>query len=99
MRQLPLLFLIFSIAAAHTVAQEDFQHEPKIIALVEPYLTHSKVNAVSIGVISNGQVWKKSFGHLDPDGARSPDEKTIYEIGSISKVSPAFLLCKRVSKP
>lgn len=96
MRQLPLLFLIFSIAAAHTVAQEDFQHEPKIIALVEPYLTHSKVNAVSIGVISDGQVWKKSFGHLDPDGARSLDEKTLYEIGSISKVFTSLLLAEAV---
>ena len=61
MRQ--LLFLIVSIGAIHAVAQEEFQHEPKITSLVEPYLTHKKVNAVSVGVISNGQVWKKSFGN------------------------------------
>ena len=94
MRQ--LLFLIVSIGAVHAVAQEDFQHEPKITALVEPYLTHRKVNAVSVGVISNGQVWKKSFGHMDADGARSPDEKTLYEIGSISKVFTSLLLAEAV---
>lgn len=94
MRQ--LLFLTVSFVAAHTVAQEDFQYEPKITALVEPYLTHRKVNAVSVGVISNGQVWKKYFGHLDTDGARSPDEKTLYEIGSISKVFTSLLLAEAV---
>lgn len=71
MRQLLFLVLIVSIGADPAVAQEDFQYEPKITALVEPYLTHGKVNAVSIGVISGGQVWKKSFGHLDAGQERS----------------------------
>ena len=96
MRQLQFMFLIVLIGAIHAVAQEEFQHEPKITSLVEPYLTHKKVNAVSVGVISNGQVWKKSFGHLGADEARLPDEKTIYEIGSISKVFTSLLLAEAV---
>ena len=96
MRQFLFLFLIVSLQAVHAVAQEGFQHEPTITALVEPYLTHRKVNAISVGVISNGQVWRKSFGHLETDGARSPDEKTLYEIGSISKVFTSLLLAEAV---
>ena len=68
------------------IAQKEFRHEQKIVALVDPYLTHKKVNALSVGVISNGQIWKKSFGILEADGTLAPNDKTLYEIGSISKV-------------
>ncbi|HUP79849.1 MAG TPA: serine hydrolase [Pirellula sp.] len=77
-------------------AQEEFKYEKKIKALVEPYLTHKKVNALSIGVISNGQIWKKSFGALDAATALAPNDKTLYEIGSISKVFTSVLLAEAV---
>lgn len=97
MRPLVFLFCVVSIHPVHAVAQEGFAHASKISALVEPYLTHRKVNAVSIGVISNGQVWKNSYGHLGTDVACSPDEKTLYEIGSISKVFTSLLLAEAVA--
>jgi D-alanyl-D-alanine-carboxypeptidase/D-alanyl-D-alanine-endopeptidase len=96
MRQLMLVSLIALLPAVPAVAQEGFKHEQKIISLVEPYLTHNKVNAVSVGVISNGQIWKKNFGTLDGEGTSAPNDKTLYEIGSISKVFTSLLLADAV---
>ncbi len=78
------------------MGDDKFQHERKIESLVEPYLTHKKVNAVSIGVIANGKTWKGSFGSLTTDKERSANEKTIYEIGSISKVFTSILLADAI---
>lgn len=96
MRQFMFLSLILVVGAVPAPAQQGFKYEQKIVTLVEPYLTHNKVNAVSVGVISNGQIWKKSFGTLDGDQALPPNDKTIYEIGSISKVFTSLLLADAV---
>ena len=92
----PLLCLSFILVMSQIYAEEPFKHEQKIGELVKPYLDHKKVNAVSIGVISDGQVWKKSFGTLDAEGDRVPGDKTLYEIGSISKVFTSLLLAEAV---
>jgi len=91
-----LITLIVSALAVQATAQDEFKHEQKIVALVEPYLTHQKVNAISVGVIANGKTWTKNFGTLDADGTRSPNEKTLYEIGSISKVFTSLLLAEAI---
>lgn len=82
--------------ATQSLAQEAFPHAVQIDQLVKPYLTHKKVNAVSVGVISKGQVWKKGFGTLDGEGSAAPNDKTLYEIGSISKVFTSLLLADAV---
>ncbi len=79
------LFLIVLLQSIPAPAQEGFKHESKIAALVEPYLTHEKVNAVSVGVISNGQIWKMSFGTLDGDAIESGQLKLDGPIGTIMK--------------
>ena len=91
-----LITFIVSMVAGQALAQDEFKYEQKIAALVEPYLTHHKVNAISIGVITNGTTWTKNFGTLDADGTRSPNEKTLYEIGSISKVFTSLLLAEAI---
>ena len=75
-----LIAFFVTMVAVQALAQDDFKHEQKIAALVEPYLTHQKVNAISVGVIANGKTWTKNFGTLDAEGTRSPNEKTLYEI-------------------
>jgi CubicO group peptidase (beta-lactamase class C family) len=91
-----LLMLALSLGTLQGFAQDKFKHEQKIVSLVEPYLANNKVNSVSIGVIANGQTWKRSFGSLSTDDTRSADEKTIYEIGSISKVFTSILLADAI---
>ena len=96
MRTLILLTLALSLGTVQGFAQDKFKHEQKIESLVEPYLTHKKVNSVSIGVIADGLTWKRSFGSLTTDDTRSADEKTLYEIGSISKVFTSILLAEAI---
>ncbi|MCH9654318.1 MAG: serine hydrolase [Planctomycetes bacterium] len=96
MRQLLLLVLFVAFGTVQLFAEQGFKHEKKIAALVAPYLTNNKVNAISVGVISNGVVWKKHFGVLGENGTPAPNDKTIYEIGSISKVFTSLLLADAV---
>ncbi|WP_298865133.1 serine hydrolase [uncultured Gimesia sp.] len=96
MRQLLLLVLFVAFGTVPLFAEQGFKHEKKIAALVAPYLTHNKVNAISVGVISNGVVWKKHYGVLGEKGTPAPNDKTIYEIGSISKVFTSLLLADAV---
>lgn len=91
-----LIAFLVSMVAVQAMAQDDFKHEQKIAALVEPYLANQKINAISVGVITNGKTWTKNFGTLDAEGTRSPDEKTLYEIGSISKVFTSVLLAEAI---
>ena len=91
-----LLVGILSLSSLTAIAQEPFKYQKKITELVEPYREHQKFNAISIGVLSNGEVWEKSFGSLDSTSDSKPNSKTIYEIGSISKVFTSLLLAQAV---
>jgi len=97
MRQFLLMLLFAALGTAQGFAADEFKYEKKIQSLVEPYLKHNKINAVSVGVISNGQVWTQHYGTLDGKGTPAPDNKTIYEIGSISKVFTSLLLAEAVA--
>ena len=97
MRQLLLLSFLAATGTVQVFAEEGFEHEKRIATLVGPYLTHNKVNAVSIGVISNGKVGTKHYGAIDGKGTPTPNDKTIYEIGSISKVFTSLLLADAVN--
>lgn len=91
-----LIAVLFAVVAAFVSAQQKFVHDSKITSLVEPYLRHSKVNAVSVGLISGNTQWQKHYGLLDGAGSSAADDKTIFEIGSISKVFTSLLLADAV---
>ncbi len=97
MRQLLVFSLSIVLGAVQGFAEDDYKYEKKIGTLVEPYLSHNKVNAVSVGVISNGVVWTQHYGTLAGKGTPAPDDKTLYEIGSISKVFTSLLLADAVN--
>lgn len=67
-----LLAWFFLFCTRTTVAQEPFKYEKKITELVEPYREHKKFDAISIGVLSHGEVWEKSFGSLDQKSRFAP---------------------------
>ena len=100
MRKLPLLFFFFVLAVSPVgipvSAEDGFKYEKKIASLVEPYLKHEKINAVSVGVISQGKIWKGNYGNLDGKGTPPPRSNTLFEIGSISKVFTSLLLAEAV---
>ncbi len=79
-----------------TIAQQPFKFEKQVDALVKPYLEHHKFQAVSIGVVIEGQTWTGHFGQLADNNPVPPNNETLYEIGSISKVFTSLLLADAV---
>jgi CubicO group peptidase (beta-lactamase class C family) len=78
------------------VADKPLQQETKIREFVQPYLDAEILNAVSIGVVHGDQTWIGHFGQLSSQHANPPNDQTIYEIGSISKVFTGLLLAHAV---
>lgn len=96
MLRLITVVLCLALAAGELVAQEQYRYAGKIAALVEPYIRHRKANAISVGILAGNERWTGHYGTLDGDGTPAPDDRTIYEIGSISKVFTSVLLADAV---
>lgn len=54
------------------------------------------INAVSIGIVYQGQEYIGYYGELEKGKANLPTDKTIYEIGSLSKTITGTLVAKAV---
>jgi serine-type D-Ala-D-Ala carboxypeptidase/endopeptidase len=54
------------------------------------------LQAASLGVVQKGVVTTAHVGILAPDQGKAPDDETVYEIGSISKVFTGLLLAEAV---
>jgi len=65
-------------------------------SLVQPYLDAELVNAISIGVVQGDKSWSQHFGSLSTEVNKKPTGRTVYEIGSMSKVFTGILLAHAV---
>jgi CubicO group peptidase (beta-lactamase class C family) len=66
--------------------------ESNIESLVAPWIAKKKNINLVIGIIQGEERWIKGWGTLHPSTANSPDSKTIFEIGSVTKVFTSTLL-------
>ncbi len=90
----PLLLLLLPVSIA--VADPSISHEEKIKKHLQPYLDAEIFNAVSIGVIHRDRTWIGHFGKLSDEQPSPPNGRSIYEIGSVSKVFTGLLLANAV---
>ncbi len=58
----------------------------RVQALVQPMLEKKKTVGVVIGVIEGGRTHVFGFGRESLDGDKTPDGRTIFEIGSVTKM-------------
>jgi len=89
----PFAFVLFAIPACAE------KHQPvstKIPPLVEPYTENEIINAISIGVLQQENTWTGHYGQLAAGDQRAPDDETVYEIGSMTKVFTGILLADAV---
>lgn len=77
-------------------AQADIQD--KIDAHVQPYLDNKIVVGLSVGLLKDGQSQVFGYGRVGGEAKETPDERTLYEIGSITKVFTSILLADRVHR-
>ncbi len=88
--------LIFAIgASAFPVVSGAQDGDARIRSLAEPLVRQDQVVGISIGVIADGKPQTVHLGKTAV-GKPAPDDQTVYEIGSISKVFTGLLLARDV---
>ena len=91
------LFVGFTLGLCQlSWAQETFPQKAEVDALVQPYLDNGEMQSLSIAVVSKGKTWTLHYGTLDGASEVVPSDRTVYEIGSISKVFTSLLLSRAV---
>ena len=65
-------------------------------SLVQPYLDGEIVNAVSIGIVQGDKTRSRHYGRLLSESLEKPTDRTLYEIGSMTKVFTGILLAHAV---
>lgn len=88
-RTLAVIALV--VITPHVVSAND-DLVKRIDALAQPLVDNEYVVGMSIGVAVGDTVVFRGYGRMGSDDARVPDERTVYEIGSISKTFTGVLL-------
>lgn len=65
--------------------------------LAAPYLENDVVVGMTVGVLRGYESVVRGYGRLSMDDSRAPDGRTLYEIGSVSKVFTGLLLADAVT--
>ncbi|RFS17294.1 serine hydrolase [Emticicia sp. C21] len=73
--------------------------DKKVDSLVRPYIQMNHTVGLAIAVIRDGKIYTYNYGETKRDNKQLPDpDKTLFEIGSISKTFTATLLADEVIK-
>ncbi len=78
-------------------ADPDGPHRAAITAQVKPYVDSEIVNGIVVGIYDAGKREIYGFGR-GPDPQKPPDGKTLYEIGSVTKVFTLLLLADAIQR-
>lgn len=78
----------------HPPADHDDDLRARVQALVQPILDKKQSVGMVVGVIEGGRRRVFGFGREALDGDKAPDGKTIFEIGSVTKVFTSLVLAQ-----
>ena len=94
--RIPILTLLSAVVVLPV--QAEVASRNRIDPLVEPYIDHGIVVGLSVGVLHQGEQQVFGYGQLGNGDERTPDGKTIYEVGSVSKVFTGVLLADAITR-
>lgn len=72
--------------------------KPKVDEIVDPAFRSERIVGIIIGIWDGKDISFFGYGKTDLKGEKVPDENTVFEIGSITKVFTSLLLAKRVTE-
>ncbi|ACB75535.1 beta-lactamase [Opitutus terrae PB90-1] len=96
MRTVPTLFAAVTLAVTAHPAVAAPLTPADLQQSVAPLVENKTLQAVSLGLIQSGKVVTAHAGSLSPATTTPPDDQTLYEIGSITKVFTGLLLADAV---
>lgn len=69
-------------------------YRQRVDALAAPYIDSGHIVGMSVGFIVDGEQYTYHFGSTHADKDNKPDDRTLYEIGSISKTFTGLMLAR-----
>jgi|GEM_PF-232171 len=80
--------------------QEETRSFKELCLIVDQYaenvLKKGNINSLAIAIYKDGQVYQQYYGELDKESKQKPNNQTLYEIASISKVFEGSITAKAV---
>jgi len=71
----------------------------RVLAAAEQERAAQRLPSVSIGIVDkSGLVWSGAVGHVDRSGTRAPDVRTLYRVGSVSKLFTDIIAMQLVER-
>ncbi len=103
MTRYSILILLFVIISCKNTSKEDVEiinSKNKVAQLFDnvaaKMIDDSLINSTSIGIYHNEKEYISHYGELEKGKGNTPNNKTIYEIGSLSKVITGTVLANAV---
>ena len=94
-----LFFIVVNVIFYKSNAQEINASDiisKSILKNGRKFLKTKNINAVSIGVSKEGNIYTEHFGELEKGKGNSPHDSTIYEIASVTKTMTGYLAAMAV---
>lgn len=98
-----VLLAVAGFAYAYTKLKQNIKIPPltevtTIADIAQPYIDNEMTKGLSIGIYKDGKIEFYNYGICSDKNPVTPTEKSIYEIGSITKTFTAAVLAEMVSE-
>jgi len=96
MQRLLALLVLLALLPAPSRAKEETDLQARVDALARPFVEGEVVTGMVVGIVKDGERHVFGYGRVRPGEDGAPDGRTVYEIGSVSKVFTGILLADLV---
>ncbi|UAM97541.1 beta-lactamase family protein [Polaribacter litorisediminis] len=91
---------LFSIVFFENTFSQENNFNDIILKVIQKnglrFLKNKNINSVSVGVYKDNQFYTEHFGEIVKGKGNSPNNETIYEIGSVSKTITGYLVANAI---